>query len=299
VAQGITCTEEGMASEKLCLGLITGGKTGIGKALALKMASWPCVHTVLAVSRSIKPEDVAESSKVVAMPADVTSAEGRAKIVAEVERRSKEGGGLQLRFLVHAAGLIDPIKSILEVTPEELRYAMSLNCESPLFLTTALYKLMEKQGDDGVAGRVLHVSTGACHGAPPVGWACYGITKAAFFQSYKVLEREFRELGSKVVVSSFKPGVVDTEMQGTIRSSDSSSMPMVQNFKNMKENAFAGESTKPHPPPKGGLDTPQNVAFFTEWLLLRTTDLEFGNKDDPNEYDIRNEELYPKWITSD
>eukprot|EP00971_Amphidinium_carterae_P298329 5927629-Amphidinium_carterae.1 len=32
-----------------------------------------------------------------------------------------------------------------EVTPEELRYAMSLNCESPLFLTTALYKLMEKQ----------------------------------------------------------------------------------------------------------------------------------------------------------
>jgi len=281
------------------MALVTGGKSGIGKALAMKMASWPFVHTVLAVSRSIKPEDVAENDKVQALAADVTTAEGRAKIVAEVDRRSKEANGMQLRFLIHSAGLIDPIKPILEVTPDEMRYAMNLNCESPLFLTTALYQYMGKQGDDGVAGRVLHVSTGACHGAPPVGWACYGITKAAFFQSYKVLEREFREAGGKVVVSSFKPGVVDTEMQGTIRSSDTSSMPAVQNFKNMKDNAFTGGADKPHPPPKGGLDTPDNVAFFAEWLLLRTSDIEFGNKDDPKEYDIRDESLYPKWIPSD
>jgi len=34
-----------------------------------------------------------------------------------------------------------------------------------------------------------------------------------------VLEREFREKGSKVIVGSFKPGVVDTAMQGKIRDS--------------------------------------------------------------------------------
>jgi NAD(P)-dependent dehydrogenase (short-subunit alcohol dehydrogenase family) len=45
----------------------------------------------------------------------------------------------------------------------------------------------------GVAGRVLHVSSGAAHGAPPLGWSVYGITKAAFFQSYPVLEQEFQK----------------------------------------------------------------------------------------------------------
>ena len=43
-------------------------------------------------------------------------------------------------------------------------------------------------------------------------------------------------------------------------------------------------------------DTPDNVAFFAEYLLLGTTDEEFVNVDDPNEYDIRNAELFPRWI---
>jgi hypothetical protein len=58
-----------------------------------------------------------------------------------------------------------------------------------------------------------------------------GITKAAFFQSYKVLEREFRDLGGHAVVGSFKPGVVDISMQGVIRDASESAMPVVGTFK--------------------------------------------------------------------
>ena len=156
--------------------------------------------------------------------------------------------------------------------------------------------------DAGVAGRVLHVSSGAAHGAPPSGWGCYGISKAAFFQSYKVLEREFREtLGGKVVVGSFKPGVVDTSMQRTIREAPADAMPGVSNFQKMKEKVaeHGTDATKPRPPPPGALDSPDNVAFFVEFLLLGTTDEEFSNRADTNEYDIRNKELFPQWIAQD
>jgi short-subunit dehydrogenase len=228
-----------------------------------------------------------------------------------------------LLYLIHAAGTIDPIKSVLDVTADELRAAMVLNCEAPLLLTTALYPYLQSRPlDDGAttAGRVLHVSSGAAHGAPPVGWAVYGITKAAFYQSYKVLEREFREtsLGGRVIIGSFKPGVVDTNMQQTIRNTSESAMPAVTTFRAMKEkvvvemgattvddddennnnNAAVAETTTvyPRPPPQGSLDSPINVAYFADWMLRGTSDAEFANKDDTNEYDIRDEALFPKWI---
>ena len=148
---------------------------------AERIASFPFIDEVLAVSRSIQPSDVADSPKLTALAADVSTEQGRAEIVRHVRRccggdaagASDGGTKKQLRFLVHSAGVIDPIKPVLDVQPDELRCAMTINCEAPLFLTTAVtYPFMEKANDgseDSLAGRVLHVSSGAAHGAPPVG----------------------------------------------------------------------------------------------------------------------------------
>lgn len=285
-----------------CIALVTGARSGIGKAIALKIASFSFVDAVLAVSRSIQPSDVGENGKVVPLAANVATEEGRLAVVERVRELCQTNNATtkkQLRYLIHSAGTIDPIKPALEVTPDEMRRAMTLNCEAPYFLSTALYPYMVPVDSDGEAGRILHVSSGAAHGAPPVGWSVYGITKAAFFQSYKVLEREFRHLGGKVVVGSFKPGVVDTSMQANIRDAPKEAMPVVGNFQGMKDRMA---ETAPsvvsgaRPPPKGALDSPENVAYFAEWLLLGTSDEEFCNKDDTNEYDIRNSALYEKWI---
>ncbi|KAL7574468.1 hypothetical protein ACA910_015836 [Epithemia clementina (nom. ined.)] len=305
------------------IALVTGGRSGIGLAIAQKIASFAFIEQVLCVSRSITPDHVQAFPKLIALAADVTTPQGRAAIVHRVQELCGDGsGGKQLRFLIQAAGSIDPIKPVLQVEPEELRRAMVINCEAPLFLTTALYPYMKplhNDSDNGdnnnnnrndticaVAGRVLHVSSGAAHGAPPVGWSCYGISKAAFFQSFKALEREFRHLGGHVVVGSFKPGVVDTNMQGMIRDANPESMPMVQTFRNLKANAkeslsspaLGGDSAPKtaRPPPKGALDTPDNVAFFAEYLLLGTTDEEFANANDDNEHSIQDASKFELWI---
>lgn len=294
-----TAYTKALAEKRPSIALITGGRSGIGLAVAKKIASFPFIDQVIAVSRSIQDSEVKKiSPKIEALQADVGTEEGRQKIVDHVSILCGEDKNKQLRFLVHSAGTIDPIKNILDVKPNELRHAMSVNVESPFFLTTALYPFMAAK-DTGVAGRVLHVSSGAAHGAPPSGWGCYGITKAAFFQSYKVLEREFREtLGGKVVVGSFKPGVVDTQMQGAIREAPKEAMPIVENFKKMKEGMSNPQGTpdKARPPPPGALDSPDNVAFFAEYLLLGTSDELFSNKNDPTEFDIRNKDLFEKWI---
>ena len=74
-------------------------------------------------------------------------------------------------------------------------------------------------------------------------------------------------------------------------------MPMVGNFQSMKDKVTATSGIDfARPPPKGALDSPSNVSFFAEWLLLGTDDDEFANTADSNEYDIRNAELYNKWI---
>lgn len=275
------------------IALVTGGRSGIGKAIAEKISTFPFIEQVLLVSRSIKPEDVADNSKFVAVAADIGTEEGREKILKEVDSCSGQKSK-PLRFLVHSAGSIDPIKSVLDLKQDDIRKALVVNLEGPMLLSTALYPFLS---DDKTPGRILHVSSGAAHGAPPVGWAAYGISKAAFYQAFKTLDKEFRYLGGSVRVGSFKPGVVDTAMQGTIREAPKESMPVVGNFQNMKAKVDATEIVQAaRPPPKGALDSPENVAFFAEWLMLGTTDDEFANVEDSNEYDIRNASLYPKWI---
>jgi NAD(P)-dependent dehydrogenase (short-subunit alcohol dehydrogenase family) len=140
------------------------------------------------------------------------------------------------------------------------------------------------------------VSSGAAHGPPPIGWAVYGITKAAFFQSFKALDSEFVHLGGTVRVGSFKPGVVDTAMQGVIRNTPKECMPLVDKFRNLKEKTSAEEIQAARPPPGGALDSPENVAFFAEWLLLGTTDDEFANVGHSHEHDARDKVLFSKWI---
>jgi benzil reductase ((S)-benzoin forming) len=285
-------------SSRPAIALVTGGRSGIGKAIANKIATFPFIDNVLIVSRNVQESDLG-NPKFVAVAADIGTTEGRQAVVDKVASMTSKSGK-QLRYLVHSAGTIDPIRPVRQITPDEMRNALNVNLEGPFFLSTALYPFLEAKDDAATAGRILHVSSGAAHGAPPVGWGVYGITKAAFFQSFKVLSREFEHLGGKVVVGSFKPGVVDTSMQGVIRESPAESMPVVDNFKVMKEKTLAAgqasDASKAKPPPNGALDSPDNVAFFAEWLLLGTTDEEFSNRDDSNEYDIRDAALFPKWI---
>ncbi len=217
--------------------VITGGGTGIGRALALRLAEQG--NAVLVVGRRARPlDDLAErQAGIEACQADVSTGEGQAALEAAV-------GARPVRFLVHNAGVLTPVGPLLAQSAEAIRQSLAINVEAPI----ALIRLLRDRMGEG--GRILNISSGAAHRALP-GWGAYCTSKAALYMVYEVLKQEL--VGSGIAIGSLRPGVVDTPMQSLIRAQDESDFPAVERFRALKE---AGELT-----------SPEDVARFIDAVL--------------------------------
>ena len=111
--------------------LITGGGTGIGRALAERFAKKGWRVTIVGRRLNLLQEVAQENpDKITFISADVGKIQDRQKIVDEAK------GTLDL--LVHNAAVLGPVGPILDQNPENWRTHMATNVEGPLFLTQAL-----------------------------------------------------------------------------------------------------------------------------------------------------------------
>ncbi|EAR22131.1 SDR family oxidoreductase [Nitrococcus mobilis] len=235
------------------LAVVTGGGTGIGRAMVQRLAAGGL--TVLAIGRRSGPLEAlaqARPDRVETRAADVATPEGREQVAEAV-------AGRRVRYLLHNAGVLEPVRPLAAVGLEEWRYAQAVNVEGPLFLTQRLLPSLS-------GGRILHISSGAAH-YPLAGWGAYCTAKAALYMLYQVLDMELRSHG--IAVGSVRPGVVDTPMQALIREQDSERFPEVERFRELERT--------------GGLESPDTVADFVWQLLTRTTADEFAAQ----EWDIQ------------
>lgn len=96
-----------------------------------------------------------------------------------------------------------------------------MNVASVMSLTAAFLQGAPKDAQR----QVLNISSGA--GRKPVsGWAVYGCSKAALDFYTQTLKLENPELA----VCSLAPGVIDTDMQGHIRSQSRDQLPNLSRF---------------------------------------------------------------------
>ena len=228
------------------LALITGGGTGLGRALAHELAAHGL--SVLITGRRAEPlaSTAAAASGIEHVAADVATSDGRARIVAAV-------GARKLRFLIHNAGVLTPVGPLAEVALDDWRQSQAVNVEAPLFLTQALLPQLS------AGGRVLHISSGAAHHGY-AGWGAYCAGKAALHMLYQVWNLELARDG--IAVGSLRPGVVDTPMQELIRSQPEQRFPVVERFRTLKK--------------EGQLRSPEAVAEFAARVLLDTSDHDFA-----------------------
>jgi benzil reductase ((S)-benzoin forming) len=235
--------------------IVTGGGSGIGRALAHELASTG--RRVLIIGRGKEAlEDAAAAypDRIVPVAADLAMWEGQ-----EAVRRAVESE-MRVEYLVHNAAVLAPIGPLSDIEEDEWRYHFDVNLNGPLFLTRTLLPSM------GPGSRILHISTGAAHN-PVFGWGAYCTSKAAFRMLWRCLDLEFREKGIRV--GSARPGVVDTPMQGQIRESHADRFPDVERFRRLKA--------------EGELLPPEKVAQWLLHLLLDTDDDAFAGK----EWDVR------------
>lgn len=270
--------------------VVTGGSSGIGRAIAVHLSRRG--QLVLAVAR--KEEKLGqtlalgEKDKIVPVKADVTTEAGRAAVVQAVKESGKK-----VKYLVQNAGTIGQIDVAVSKNFDEKAWkdAYELNVHAPLFLVNALDQANLFDVSDSGA-RILHIGSKAAH-VPVHGWSAYCSTKAAFFMLARCLQLEFESQGKNIAVSSVQPGIVESPMQETIRTSSTDQMKDVERFKSLKANEYSGQAPdEPHEPPSDGLDTAANAAHFCHFLLTEVSSEEFAAK----EFDIRDPTMFSRWI---
>lgn len=150
--------------------------------------------------------------------------------------------------LFNNAGILGEIKRTHELTLTHYTDISMVNIVATQFLCS--YTL-QTFGFDNVEA-IINISSGA--GERPVpSWAGYCASKAAVNLFSETLAEELKELGKDTKVFSIAPGVVDTDMQHSIRGSNARDFSNKQNFVDLKEN--------------DELRTPEEVAMLLDDFL--------------------------------
>lgn len=131
-------------------------------------------------------------------------------------------------IFINNAGSIQPIVKASDIDFNDFSISMRVNFESPFKL--AQYLTINAM-DMGIDLLIINVTTGAAF-RPIKGWIAYCTSKAAIKMAFDTLAEE----NEHVTVEHFDPGVMDTDMQSTIRSVSQEIMPDVDLFKSFKIN---------------------------------------------------------------
>src|SRR6266513_1590390 len=183
--------------------LITGGTSGIGRAVANNLAALG-IH-VIVVGRDVeRGKKAAAEIGAAGGKADFISSDLRdAESARELARKAIELGNGHVDILINNAGIY-PFGLTHEMTEEIFERVYSLNVKAPYFLVAELAPRMAKRGK----GAIVNVSTMAAdYGAP--GMSLYGSSKAALNLLTKVWASEYGPSG--VRVNAVSPGPTRTE----------------------------------------------------------------------------------------
>jgi 3-oxoacyl-[acyl-carrier protein] reductase len=193
------------------IALVTGAGRGIGRAVAILLASSGVKVALLARSVSQLTETAervrAEGGAAVVVATDLAQTGAPAEAAARV---TMELGPIEI--LVNNAAVVEPAGPTVKAAALARARAFAVNVDAPVQLTLALLPSML----DRAWGRIVNVSSGIVdHPGAIVGLNAYAATKAALEAHTINLAAELA--GSGVMVNVYRPGSVDTAMQEWFR----------------------------------------------------------------------------------
>ncbi|CAB3878927.1 SDR family oxidoreductase [Achromobacter ruhlandii] len=223
------------------IAILTGASRGIGAAMARGLAK-PGTR-LITLARREDPElaayarsQDAQLEQLSVDLSDLAAAEAAARRICDTLPRDA-----RRYLLINNAGTVHPVSGTdALIDGPAIAAAFNLNVTAVMLLTARFLAAVEDLKADR---RVLNISSGAGRN-PNAGWGVYCATKAALDMYSRVVKQEQGENGARVV--SLAPGIVDTDMQAAIRSSDPKSFPALAKFQDFHAT--------------GKLSSPANVA---------------------------------------
>jgi NAD(P)-dependent dehydrogenase (short-subunit alcohol dehydrogenase family) len=181
---------------------ISGASSGIGRALALKLASEGYKVAVTARNHEklleLQTEAHGLSGSIIVLDGDVTNASDMEHTVAAIEYQH---GNLSLAIL--NAGVYLPVDGA-HLKHEDFDRSFAVNLSGVVNCLVPAVRHMRMKGQ----GQIAIVSSATGFGGLPTS-AAYGATKAALINMAESLKFDFDKLGIRIQIVN--PGFVDTE----------------------------------------------------------------------------------------
>lgn len=184
--------------------VVTGGGSGIGKAICVEFANHGANVVVCDINQvaaeSVSKEIAASGKKSIALKIDVTD---ERDVGSMADKTVQEFGRLDV--ICNNAGIIPSMKKIEELSAHDWDKTFAVNAKGVFLCSKAVIPQMRKQG----YGRILSTASQAGKtGIPLLGHYC--ASKAAVILLTKTLALELA--ATNIHVNSVCPGSVDTDM---------------------------------------------------------------------------------------
>ncbi|WKK19943.1 SDR family oxidoreductase [Achromobacter insolitus] len=207
------------------IAILTGASRGIGAAMARGLAK-PGTR-LITLARREDPELAAyarsQDVQLEQLSVDLSDLNAVETVAQRICASLPRDAGRYL--LINNAGTVHPIAGTdALVDGAAIAAAFNLNVSAVMLLTARFLAAVEDLQADR---RVLNISSGAGRN-PNAGWGVYCATKAALDMYSRVVKAEQGADGARIV--ALAPGIVDTDMQVAIRSSDPESFPALAKF---------------------------------------------------------------------
>ena len=230
--------------------LVTGGNRGIGLATvrALAMAGAEVHFTARSAA------NIAAAQRDLG---DIRAIGHLANMTDRIAMTTLFDPGFDI--LINNAASIGPIGRILDSSIEDWAASIDTNLTSAFHaVQLALSGMVAKGG-----GTIINISSGAAH-RPQEGWSAYCAGKAGLAMLTRSVHMEYGNLGIRVF--GLAPGIVDTDMQGTIRASGLNPVSKI---------------------PRGDLAPATDPAQVVAWLCSPAADMLAGQELDIRTPDLR------------
>lgn len=189
--------------------IVTGGGSGIGRAIALRLAREGADIVVVDVKEELAEKTAEDTEKSgirsLALKTDVSIS---ADVDQMVKTAVKKFGRIDI--LVNNAGIIVR-KNLFDHTEEDWDKVLNINLKSVFLCCKQVVPLMMKQGK----GKIINIASGAGHIGMRRG--VYGASKAGVINLTASMALELAPY--KINVNAISPGTVETSMSAAVRAS--------------------------------------------------------------------------------